>query len=228
MDLFQHLVDSHGLRIVFMEYRGYGNNENLGRPNLTKVLNDAEDIYSSLAISDDRMIVMGRSIGTIPAVHLAGKHPNLGALVLDSGMQNPLEGVRKSEANDPPLDPGIETRLKSHQSNVQAFQGTLLQLHCSDDQVFPGEHALTLFRVAAGQGEAKTTRLTWGSDSTADLYQHARATLVLFDAGGHNYIWALNWYLYSQEVLEFLVGSPNGSWWPKKEKPQKQRSCTIL
>jgi len=207
----------------------YGNNESLGRPNLTKVLNDAEDVYDSLGVAEALMIVMGRSIGTIPAVHLAGQHPTLSTLILDSGMTNP---VRRFQADAPLLAPEIEARLKAHGSNLGNFRGNLLLLHCNDDQVFPGDHALSLFQIGDGEESkeaAKTKRLTRDKDSNAIVYEGFRTKLVLFDAGGHNYIWALNWYLYSQAVLLLLTGKQDDDWWSaaKPSEPKEHSVCAI-
>lgn len=214
-----------GFRVVFMEYRGYGNNESLGSPSLTKILNDAEDVYASLVDSDAKMIVMGRSIGTIPAVHLAGKYPYLGTLILDSGMCDPLAGVSRKPANPISLSSSIEGRLKSHHDNLKNFKGVLLQLHCNDDATFPGDQALSVFRIASGKDDVKYVREVTNQDSQADVYKHERVTLALFVAGGHNYIWALNWRLYSQYILQTLVDR-NDDWWPKKSKVKKE-TCSI-
>lgn len=267
IDLFLYLAEQTDLRLVLMEYRGYGNTAALGPPNLTKVLNDAEDVYRSLQVADERIVIMGRSLGTIPAVHLAGTFPNLGTLILESGMLDPLEGVSKRH-QDVTLRSDISERLAAHHANLRKFQGTLLQLHADNDRVFPGQQALALFKVATAastpkeqeEEEAKGIELGEGSSSSgssdsssgdgggsggnsvlevprATLYQKGRVSLVMFAGGDHNYIWDLNWVLYSQAVSKALLGEreqeAQGKWYNNKDKEEakpakkEKKGCTI-
>lgn len=61
-DLIDHLA-ADSIRTVLVEYRGFGDNEALGPPSLSSMLADAESCFLALALPEDRVCVMGRSIG---------------------------------------------------------------------------------------------------------------------------------------------------------------------
>lgn len=127
--------------VIFVEYRGYGANAALGPPSMEALLSDADDIIAALGISDERLVVMGRSIGTIPAVHIARTRPNINALVLESGMADPLSLVasRCQIQTDAISGTDLGRCLGQHEDTIRSFRGHLLVLHCADDEMFPGD-----------------------------------------------------------------------------------------
>jgi len=80
------LQDQFHLHVLAAEYPGYGIAS--GTVSASGVLSVADAalkfVKEVLNWEDDSIIVMGRSIGTAPATHLASKHPNLCGLVLVS------------------------------------------------------------------------------------------------------------------------------------------------
>lgn len=72
-----------GFAVFAYDYRGYGTSE--GRPSEPGVYADAEAAYnaltSQLGVEPGRIISMGRSLGSAPAIHLAVTHPVAGLVV---------------------------------------------------------------------------------------------------------------------------------------------------
>lgn len=66
--------------IYLVNYRGYGGST--GRPSESALSGDAEAIYDQLAAQHDRIVVMGRSLGTGVATALASSRPVAGLVLV--------------------------------------------------------------------------------------------------------------------------------------------------
>lgn len=66
--------------IYLVNYRGYGGST--GRPTEAALIGDAEAIYDQLATQHDRIVVMGRSLGTGVATALASSRPVAGLVLV--------------------------------------------------------------------------------------------------------------------------------------------------
>jgi uncharacterized protein len=66
--------------IYLVNYRGYGGST--GRPSEAALIGDAEAIYDQLASEHDRIVVMGRSLGTGVATALASSRPVAGLVLV--------------------------------------------------------------------------------------------------------------------------------------------------
>src|SRR6476660_7699064 len=62
-----------GYNVLLAEYRGYGMSE--GTPQLVGMLEDVEPLIESLRIPDERIVLFGRSIGSLYAVHGVSRRP---------------------------------------------------------------------------------------------------------------------------------------------------------
>jgi len=80
-------VRALGLNLLLVDYRGYGGSSPL-TPNETTILEDADAalhyLVNTRGIRPANVFVIGRSIGSGPAVYLAAKHANLAGLILES------------------------------------------------------------------------------------------------------------------------------------------------
>jgi len=85
-DIYQ-LYYRNGYSVFAWDYRGYGGST--GRSSETKVYRDIETIYEymtgSLKIPPQKIIALGRSIGSAPAIHLA-KDKKVAALITESAI----------------------------------------------------------------------------------------------------------------------------------------------
>ncbi len=79
-----------GVSVLGMDYRGYGHSE--GNPHDSFLVQDADLLWeyatSRLGFSPSDIILYGCSLGSVPSTYLAGKHPNLGGLVLEAGFSH--------------------------------------------------------------------------------------------------------------------------------------------
>ncbi len=62
---------NNGYNCLMAEYRGYG--MSTGRPALAGMLDDVERVIDSLGVPDRRVVLFGRSIGSLYALHLIFK-----------------------------------------------------------------------------------------------------------------------------------------------------------
>ena len=75
--------------MLLAEYRGYGMSS--GTPALVGMLDDVVPIIQSLNIPDHRVVLFGRSIGSLYALHGVSQRPQLGGLIIESGVADLTE-----------------------------------------------------------------------------------------------------------------------------------------
>lgn len=175
------------LGVVLAEYRGYGKSG--GSPSISSLLDDALCMLPACGLDPRRTIVFGRSIGALPALHVAAQQQPA-ALVLDSGVVrlSAVWGRAPELSSQLSAIDAADDALLHAAANVEAYTaagGHVLLLHTEDDAVVPFE------------------------SSAAVLERHARAPgsvrLVRFAKGGHNYIFPLNYDEYAAALEQFLA-----------------------
>jgi pimeloyl-ACP methyl ester carboxylesterase len=86
-----------GVNLLLVDYRGYGSSTGLGPTELT-IDQDADAALSYILrerkIPIDSIFVMGRSIGSGPAVHLASRNPGVAGLILESPFSSVDDAAR--------------------------------------------------------------------------------------------------------------------------------------
>src|SRR5262249_14344937 len=73
-----------GCNCLLVEYRGYG--MSTGHPALAGMLEDVVPILQSLNIPDRKIVLFGRSIGSLYALHGVYRRPQIGGLIIESGV----------------------------------------------------------------------------------------------------------------------------------------------
>jgi len=174
-----------GYNVLLAEYRGYG--MSTGQPALVGMLEDVPAILRSLNIPDRRLVLFGRSIGSLYAVHGVSGHPQLAGVILESGIAALTERffmrVQPEELGMPrtALLDELQRRF-DYATKLGGFQGRTLVLHTRHDELVQVRHADMLYAAAP---EPKT--------------------LHIFDQGGHNDIFYRNREVYMQLVETFLA-----------------------
>lgn len=137
---------SQGFGAAFLSWRGYGGST--GRPSETGLLIDAKTAYDhlrSLGLPPDRIVIVGESLGTGPAVQLAARNP-VGALILEAPYSAALDIAR---AQYPWLPVGLlmldQYRSRDHIAQVRA---PILILHGEGDRAIPHSSGQYLFALA--------------------------------------------------------------------------------
>ncbi|MEM1033308.1 MAG: alpha/beta fold hydrolase [Myxococcota bacterium] len=182
-DLAQAL-DEAGVDAFLGEYRGYGASS--GRPALGSMLDDALATFDATEVEPSKMVVYGRSVGSIFALHVAAHRP-VGGLVLESGIADVLERLalrmRPEElgADEATLRQAIADKL-DHQAKMAMTQCPVLVLHARGDHLVDPSHA--------------ERNASWAGD---------RGELVLYDRGDHNSIFAYNGPQIVQRLVDFAM-----------------------
>jgi pimeloyl-ACP methyl ester carboxylesterase len=185
---FPDWINRAGCNVLLAEYRGYG--MSTGRPALAGMLEDVTAILRSLAVPDRQLVLFGRSLGSLYAVHGVSQHPQIAGLILESGVAEIGERffmrVRPEELGRSKAE--VLHELKhyfDYAAKLQGFQGRTLVLHTRHDELINVRHAEMLHAAAP---EPKT--------------------LYIFEQGGHNDIFYWNRPVYMRLVAEFLAAIP--------------------
>jgi uncharacterized protein len=137
---------SRGFGAAFLSWRGYGGST--GQPSERGLLADAKAAYDhlrGLGHPADRIVLVGESLGTGPAVQTAATNP-VGAVVLEAPYSAAVDIARRAY---PWLPVGLlmkdQYRSRDHIAKVRA---PILILHGEADQVIPQGFGQRLFDAA--------------------------------------------------------------------------------
>ena len=142
-DNLEFLAEVHeaGFAVLAWDYRGYGTSE--GSPSEKTLYSDEEAVYNylvgELKTPPERILVLGRSLGSVPAVDLAARQPVAG-LILEGGL---VSG--QSVLLPFPLFPFDRFRNIDKIGRVKC---PVFIIHGTADTVIPFRHGETLFRAA--------------------------------------------------------------------------------
>ncbi len=146
LDRVKSLVDSLGLDVFLVDYRGYG--ESGGKPGEEGLYADGEAIFRAAAergFPPDRIALFGESLGCAVAIETALRHP-CRALILETPF---LSIVAMAKAVYPFLPAFlIRTRFDNEAKIARVTVPKLIAAAEKDDIVPPG-HARRLFELAA-------------------------------------------------------------------------------
>ena len=183
---FSQQIEALGCSILFAEYRGYGLSTG-DSPSLVSMLDDVERIITSIDVPLEDIVLFGRSVGSIYALHGALVFPNISGLLIESGIADVatrvLKYMRKPKS-------AIKEQMRvegreyfDHEQKLKAFQGKTLILHTLYDSLVHASNARRLYE--------------WADEPEQ---------LKLFLQGDHNDIFFVNDEEYFRELEEFIDG----------------------
>jgi pimeloyl-ACP methyl ester carboxylesterase len=148
---------------------------------------DTERIIQATGEPPENLILFGRSLGSIYAIHGAWRFPEVAGLILESGIANPLERllIRVHPEEMGVTVEHIAAAINQYISNgykLAYYEGPILILHTKFDGLVDVAHAHLLHRWACGP-----------------------ATLKIFDRGDHNTIFQVNSHEYFKTIQSFLT-----------------------
>jgi len=84
------------------------------------MLEDVQKIFEALNLQEENLIIFGRSIGSIFAIHFAYKYPNISGLILESALAEPMNFLlqRRPQLVEYLEEKGIFTRFIKRISKV--------------------------------------------------------------------------------------------------------------
>jgi pimeloyl-ACP methyl ester carboxylesterase len=186
---FDDFVGRLGWDLLLAEYRGYG--ASTGEPRLGRMLDDVEPILRA-AGPPARVVVFGRSVGSILALEAVARFPEVAGLVLESAIADPLERLllrvepRELGVDRATFEAAVAARL-DHRAKIRGYPGPVLILHTRHDGLIDPSHAERLAAWAGGP-----------------------VTKLIFEDGDHNSILAANEERYLTAVAGFLANVRSG------------------
>lgn len=138
--------------LLFMNYRGYGLSE--GKPSEENLKKDAllifDHMLQKMQITPSAKVVMGRSLGTAVATHVAA-HRHTDAVILVSPFESILQIARSTF---PFLPVKLMLRHPFHTAkDAVKVNAPLLCFIAENDQVVPPSSTLALYEAWSGENE---------------------------------------------------------------------------
>ncbi len=183
---FPQLIGKMGCNCLLAEYRGYGNST--GQPLLGQMLEDVAAVIAALDLPPEKIVLFGRSVGSLFALRAVGLFPAVAGLILESAIADPLERlllrVHPGEIGTTyaGLAQAVEDSLDIRRY-LKAFRGAALILHTRHDGLIDASHAERLASWCAGPTH-----------------------LHIFNRGNHNDIMFTNGPQYFSFIQDFLTG----------------------
>ncbi|MCB1065177.1 MAG: alpha/beta hydrolase [Verrucomicrobiae bacterium] len=174
---FFEIFAEQNVGILAIDYPGYGLSE--GKPTEPGCYRAVDlafrHLTHDLGIAADRIVIVGQSVGSGPAVWLAEKHPEVRGLVLISPFLSAFRVVTQI-----PLFPGDRFPNLHRMPEVTC---PLLIFHGENDEVIPFTHGKKLFALHPGPEKA----------------------FVPLPAAGHNDLWARHFDTMESLLLDFAI-----------------------
>jgi alpha-beta hydrolase superfamily lysophospholipase len=182
--------NQRGINLFVADYRGYGSSD--GKPTIANMLSDAHAIFKGFKeiISKEgfkkSFFLMGRSLGSLPAIELAFNHQDeISGLLIESGTANNFRrlwsylGLTEKEAAF------SEESLFLNKVKARQVHKPTLIIHGEDDEL-----------ISVKEGE--------------ELYQNSGAqdkSILIIPGVGHNDIMIVKQSLYFDTIEEFVKGN---------------------
>lgn len=149
------LYQEIGCNLFVVDYRGYGRSG--GAPSFATLVADAHAAAARFhAVLDERgfsgrRYLMGRSLGSHPALELAARLPErFSGLVIESGAANLRRLVEFIGASATAGD--ARALVKAHEAKIRAIRLPTLIIHGERDELIPVDHAAALYDLLEGTG----------------------------------------------------------------------------
>lgn len=173
-----------GLNSLFVEYREYG--RSTGKAQLVVMLGDGEAAMKAAGLEPGKVIVFGRSIGSLYAIELVHRQPAIAGLILESSIADPSERFLTyadlSAAGITESDVLAEAEQHfNHQRKLSEYKNPLLILHTENDGLVDISHAQRNYQWAGSR----------------------QKRFLRFPIGNHNTIFGMNLQEYLAAVGDF-------------------------
>lgn len=184
LDGFPGLINRMGCNCFFAEFRGYGGST--GSPQFGKMLEDVLPTIKAPGCAEEKIILFGRSVGSLFAIKAAELFPNVAGMILESAIADPIERlllrVDPGELGTTPA--GLAAAITGAidiRAIMSNFSRPTLILHTLHDGLIDVSHAERLADWCGGPTKLK-----------------------IFPDGNHNTIMFENGRQYFALVNEFL------------------------
>lgn len=154
-DYFAENYRKAGASLLVVDYRGYG--WSTGSPKVSTLLSDVEPILAQFAellrengLSDQQLLVMGRSLGSAPAIHAAHLNPDrFKGIIIESGFSRATRllarlGLPQIVTDKLPDPVGNDRKLAE-------LDLPLLVIHGENDTLLPVTHGQELYDASPAE-----------------------------------------------------------------------------
>ena len=184
LDGFPELIGRMGCNCFLAEFRGYGGST--GIPQLGRMLEDVKQTIESIGQPVGKLVIFGRSVGSLFAIKAAELFPDIAGLILESAIADPLERLllRLHPEEIGTTAEGLKEAVMATmntQSGMENFTKPTLILHTRHDGLIDVSHAERLANWCGGPVQ-----------------------LEIFEQGSHNDIMFVNGPRYFSLITEFL------------------------
>lgn len=186
---FPEIIGRMGCNCFLAEFRGYGGST--GTCQLGRMLEDVKQTIEAIGQPHNKLILFGRSVGSLFAVKAVELFPNVAGLILESAIADPLERLllRVSPEELGTTSKEFETAV-TQTTNIQktmtAFTKPTLILHTRHDGLIDCSHAEQLAEWCGGPTH-----------------------LEIFPQGNHNDIMFVNSSQYFALISNFIISLRN-------------------
>jgi len=149
------LYTKMGINFFPADYRGYG--RSTGMPTVTAMMEDAHKIFhfAKNTLSENGyagpVIIMGRSLGSAPALELASNYQeDISALIIESGFAYALPLLRLMGINVDSLGISEKDGLQNI-DRIKNFEKPALFIHAEFDHISPFTDALALYHACPAE-----------------------------------------------------------------------------
>lgn len=186
--VFPNIMSILHCNCFLAEYRGYGLSS--GVPNLLNLIGDVEHIIRAIPQPLEKLVVFGRSFGSLPAIHAVYKFPEIPGLLLENGIANLLDYLvlfhLPSELSNSIDELYDEVKQHfNHKQKLQGFHGSALITHSLFGNILGVKHAYLLHEWVPGLKYLK-----------------------LFTQGTHNSIFFDNLKEYCELIYDLIASLP--------------------
>ena len=189
-DWIAPFYNQRGINLFVADYRGYGSSD--GKPTISNMIGDAHTIFKGFTEIIEKegfkesLFLMGRSLGSIPAVELAFNYQDeINGLIVESGTSNNFRrlldsvGIIKNEAIL-----GEESLFLNKVKIRQVRKPTLI-IHGEYDQIISIEEGEELYQNSGTQDKQ----------------------ILIIPEADHNDVMMVNQSLYFDTIEEFVKAS---------------------
>ncbi len=166
---FTQLFSTYAIYLV--NYRGYGGST--GKPTETALSNDAITIFDTLARDHNSISVIGRSLGSGVATHLASQRP-VKKLALVTPFAS-LAGVAQTHLPFLPVSLLLKDKYDSA-SKTAEIEAQTLMIIAEDDEIIPRKQSESL-RKAFAEKSCEVVIIYGAGHNTLDGYDQYYQTL---------------------------------------------------
>tara|TARA_B100000945_G_C20372688_1_gene592972 strand:- start:124 stop:870 length:747 start_codon:yes stop_codon:yes gene_type:complete len=131
--------------LIVFDYRGYGHSE--GKPTAESLFHDSESVFKYIEsyLQDNsfsgRLFVLGRSLGSVPALEIADTFPDqFSGIIIESGFCSESPVLEMLGIDTQSIE-FLDSMGFNNLSKISCYTGPILIIHAENDEIVPFNQA---------------------------------------------------------------------------------------